>query len=616
MPSAPYDVDGTGIRPGPTKGAPHIGAASELTLPRLLAEHEWVIVWFTTEWCGPCASLAPLLDEFAVAHQDRFAVFAVDGDTEPELLRRYQVSGFPTLALFHRGIRVWQEPGFYMGRDLAEFFHATADAVAEIVRGRDVAEWDCEPKPPSPQGERVIVVPDAPEGLLRCAVVIGSEETETGEGTHHLPAGAELAVTLYADHRREQQVDSSLLAGFAPDSIDQLAVDGASAFPQDLGRYPAVHRVYSLRIQESDAEVLAPELAGMPHLCMVGLESPRSALSASVVVNGLWALPGLDEALPPLLGVHSEGSESSTEELAEGGTLVVTDEDWDRYAGSGLALVEFTLAGASRCEAVRPLLGHLADERPDLAVLAVDHFATEENGPLDARFENLRTDPDRLPLLVLLRDGRQIWRSMDVGDARSFDEVLRPALRSADQRPGRALSPMPARPARTLRLPDGALSTELFLMPPESATQRATRIRRGGIVEVPAGWSVQVRFRQREGAALVDRSTLESFGPGELDIVICGGPALAPSSVAELAAALDGRSDLRELFVSAENVSQWLPPLLPALSTLTGLRSLELSSPDGYSGDEFDAGVGKDIAVLRRALPDTIVNGCWSGLEA
>ncbi|MEV6380178.1 hypothetical protein AB0M31_12240 [Streptomyces sp. NPDC051773] len=36
MPSAPYEVDGTSMRPGPTRRFPHIEVVSEAAPPRLL----------------------------------------------------------------------------------------------------------------------------------------------------------------------------------------------------------------------------------------------------------------------------------------------------------------------------------------------------------------------------------------------------------------------------------------------------------------------------------------------------------------------------------------------------------------------------------------------------
>ena len=60
-----------------------------------------VDVW--TEWCGPCKTLAPILESIAVDHADRLRIVQVDADAEMEIARRYDVMSFPTLRLFRDG---------------------------------------------------------------------------------------------------------------------------------------------------------------------------------------------------------------------------------------------------------------------------------------------------------------------------------------------------------------------------------------------------------------------------------------------------------------------------------------------------------------------------------
>lgn len=62
-----------------------------------------VIVDFWAEWCPPCHSLAPVLDEIATEHRDELAVFAVDVDAHPEVAHRFGVMSLPTLLVFDDG---------------------------------------------------------------------------------------------------------------------------------------------------------------------------------------------------------------------------------------------------------------------------------------------------------------------------------------------------------------------------------------------------------------------------------------------------------------------------------------------------------------------------------
>jgi thioredoxin 1 len=62
-----------------------------------------VLVDFWAEWCGPCKSIAPLLEDVATERQDTLRVVKVNIDESPELARRFGVRSIPTLILFQNG---------------------------------------------------------------------------------------------------------------------------------------------------------------------------------------------------------------------------------------------------------------------------------------------------------------------------------------------------------------------------------------------------------------------------------------------------------------------------------------------------------------------------------
>jgi len=62
-----------------------------------------VLVDFWAEWCGPCKSIAPMLEDVATARQDSLKVVKVNIDESPGLASRFGVRSIPTLILFQNG---------------------------------------------------------------------------------------------------------------------------------------------------------------------------------------------------------------------------------------------------------------------------------------------------------------------------------------------------------------------------------------------------------------------------------------------------------------------------------------------------------------------------------
>lgn len=62
-----------------------------------------VLVDFWAEWCGPCKTIGPALEEIAGEFGDRLTVAKVDIDSNPMSPNNYSVRGIPTLILFKDG---------------------------------------------------------------------------------------------------------------------------------------------------------------------------------------------------------------------------------------------------------------------------------------------------------------------------------------------------------------------------------------------------------------------------------------------------------------------------------------------------------------------------------
>lgn len=70
-----------------------------------------VLVDFHADWCGPCKTMAPVLDEFAGEQTGRALIAKLDTDGNRRVAGRHSIRGIPTLIVFRDGREVARETG-------------------------------------------------------------------------------------------------------------------------------------------------------------------------------------------------------------------------------------------------------------------------------------------------------------------------------------------------------------------------------------------------------------------------------------------------------------------------------------------------------------------------
>ncbi len=71
-----------------------------------------VMVDFWAPWCGPCRTIAPLLEEFGERYAGKVKVVKVNVDEERDLSTQFRIRAIPTLLAFYQGQQVGQLAGF------------------------------------------------------------------------------------------------------------------------------------------------------------------------------------------------------------------------------------------------------------------------------------------------------------------------------------------------------------------------------------------------------------------------------------------------------------------------------------------------------------------------
>jgi thioredoxin 1 len=77
----------------------------------LLESGKPVVIDFWAPWCGPCRSIAPIVEELAAAYEDRAIIGKYNVDEGDELGVEYGIRNIPTLLFFKDGQMVDKHVG-------------------------------------------------------------------------------------------------------------------------------------------------------------------------------------------------------------------------------------------------------------------------------------------------------------------------------------------------------------------------------------------------------------------------------------------------------------------------------------------------------------------------
>ncbi len=84
----------------------------------IVADSKPVVIDFWAEWCGPCRTIAPIVEEMAELYADRVNIGKCDVDSADDVVATYRVRNIPTLVFIKDGNVVGKHVGAISRNDL------------------------------------------------------------------------------------------------------------------------------------------------------------------------------------------------------------------------------------------------------------------------------------------------------------------------------------------------------------------------------------------------------------------------------------------------------------------------------------------------------------------
>lgn len=82
-----------------------------MNIDQAISEAQPTLLEFYADWCPHCQRMMPFVAELKKEFASRANIIQIEGDRNPDLMKEYNVTSYPTWILFKDGQECWRDGG-------------------------------------------------------------------------------------------------------------------------------------------------------------------------------------------------------------------------------------------------------------------------------------------------------------------------------------------------------------------------------------------------------------------------------------------------------------------------------------------------------------------------